>query len=167
MHPQAKGGQVQGSWSYPLCVCRAYVRSMSSVSDFLQLTKPRTDDIMKSSALVADTLIDPATSHSEDSLGSPCLRLFKTNYYDYLYAPGNEYRSNRFHVAMANLASSESSTSVPGGFPWDTLAEGTKIVDVGGGIGSACHEIMKTNPLLKFVVQDLPSVADQATTVST
>lgn len=122
---------------------------------------------MKSSAFVTDTLVDPATSHSEDSSGSPCLRLFEPSYYDYLYAPGNEYRSARFHVAMANLASSERSTVVPGGFPWESLVEGTKIVDVGGGIGSACHEIMKTNPLLNFVVQDLPSVADQAVVVST
>lgn len=122
---------------------------------------------MKSSAFFPDTLADPATSHSEDSSGSPCLRLFKTSYYDYLYTPGNEYQSARFHAAMANLASSERSKVVPGGFPWESLAGGTKIVDVRGGIGSACHEIMKTNPLLKFVVQDLPSVTDQAIAVST
>jgi len=61
---------------------------------------------------------------------------------------------------MGHLASSESSTVVSGGFPWKTLSEGTRIVDVGGGIGIACHEIMKKNPLLKFTVQDLPNVCD-------
>ena len=55
---------------------------------------------------------------------------------------------------------------VPGGFPWEALPEGTKIVDVGGGIGTACHEIMKKKSLLTFTVQDLPSVTDHAIAVS-
>jgi 16S rRNA G1207 methylase RsmC len=49
---------------------------------------------------------------------------------------------------------------------WETLPEGTKIVDVGGGIGTACREIMKKNPLLKFTLQDLPGVTDDAVAVS-
>ena len=72
----------------------------------------------------------------------------------------------RFAAAMGHLASLETSTVVPGGYPWETLSEGTKIVDVGGGTGTACQEIMKKNPLLKFTVQDLPSVAEQAVAVS-
>ena len=30
--------------------------------------------------------------------------------------------------------------------------KGTKVVDVGGGLGSACEEIMKKNPFLRFTV---------------
>ena len=41
------------------------------------------------------------------------------------------------------------------------------IVDVGGGHGTACQKIVKKNPLLKFTVQDLPSVAEGAVAVST
>ena len=108
------------------------------------------------------------TSHSEEISDSPCLRLFKTkSYFDYIYAPGNEYLGARFQAGMGYMASSERSTVVPKGFPWETLSEGTRIVDVGGGIGTACQEIMKKNPLLKFTVQDLPSVSEQAIAVST
>ena len=96
------------------------------------------------------------------------MRVFKAkSYFEYLYAPGNEYQRTRFHVSMGNLASSELSTALPRGFPWETLPKGTKIVDVGGGIGSACHEIIKKNPLLEFTIQDLPHVIGQATEVST
>ena len=47
----------------------------------------------------------------------------------------------------------------------ESLPEGTNIVDVGGGIGSTYHEIIK-NSLLKSTVRDLPNVVDQATAVS-
>jgi len=108
-------------------------------------------------------LTDPATSHSEESTDSSGLRFFKVkNYFDYIYAPGNEYQGARFQAAMAHWGSIESSTAVPGGFPWETLPEGMRIVDVGGGTGSACRDIMETNPLLKFTVQDLPRVCEQA-----
>ena len=113
-------------------------------------------------------MLDPVTSHSEEPGEAPCLRLFKAkNYFGYLHAPGNEYRNARFQAAMGNFAASESSTVVPGGFPWETLPRGTKIVDVGGGVGTACQEIMRKNPLLKFIVQDLPNVAEEAIAVST
>ena len=122
---------------------------------------------MKACAFITDTLIDPATSHSEEPSGETCLRLFGTrNYFDYLCVPENEYLSARLQTAMRSLASSDTSTVVPGGFPWETLPKGTKIVDIGGGIGSACHEIMKKNPLLEFTIQDLQNVADQAIAVS-
>lgn len=125
------------------------------------------DDAMKASAFVTEALLDPATSHSEEPSDAPFLRFFKKkSYFDYLHAPGNEYLNARFQAAMSNFAFSESSTVVSGGFPWETLPKGTKIVDVGGGIGSASQEILKKNPALKFTVQDLPSVAEEALAVS-
>ena len=122
---------------------------------------------MKACAFIPDTLVDPATSHSEEPAGVTCLRLFGAKkFFDYLSVPGNEYPSARCQAAMRSLAWSDASTVFPGGFPWETLPKGTKIVDVGGGIGSACHEIMKKNPLLEFTIQDLQHMADQAIVVS-
>lgn len=134
----------------------------------LELTKSSTDESMKSSAFLVDVLLDPATAHSEETSDAPCLRFCKEkSFFEHLHAPGNEYQNTRFQAAMGGLAASDSSSAVvPGGFPWETLPEGTKIVDVGGGIGTACHEIMKKNPSLKFTVQDLPSVTDDAVAVS-
>ena len=144
------------------------VRFTPSASGRHELTECSTDDSMKSAAFVTDALLDPAASHSEDTSTSPCLRLFKTkNYFDYLYAPGNEYLAVRFQAAMDSVVPPEISTVVPKGFPWETLSEGTMIVDVGGGHGTACREIMKKNPLLKFTIQDLPGATEGAITVST
>ena len=136
--------------------------------DCFELTKPSTDESMKSSAFIVDALFDPSTAHSEDASEAPCLQFCKENsYFEHLYAPGNEYQNARFQAAMGGLAASDSSSAVvPGGFPWEALPQDTKIVDVGGGIGTACHEIMKKNPLLRFIVQDLPSVKDDAEAVS-
>lgn len=151
------------------CIRRNDVRSMDSVRlSHLELTECSTDDGMKTAAFVTDALLDPVTSHSEELSESICLRLFKTkSYFDYLYAPGNEYLGARFQVAMGHLGSSESSTVVRGGFPWETLPRGARVVDMGSGTGSACGEIMKKNPLLKFTVQDLPGASGQAIAVST
>ena len=133
----------------------------------MKLTIPSGNDALKASAFLTEGLLDPATSHSEEPSDAPCLRLFKTkSYFEYLHAPRNEYLNARFQAAMGNLASSESSTVVSGGFPWETLPKGTKIVDVGGGLGSATQEIVKKNPSLKFIIQDLPNVADEAIEVS-
>src|ERR1700753_1537863 len=119
---------------------------------------------MKASAFITDNLLNPAISHSEEPSDAACPRLFKAkSYFDYLYAPGNEYLSAMFQAAMAG---SFNPPAVPGGFPWETLPAGAKVVDLGGGVGGACREIMKKNSLLKFIVQDLPSVTDQAIAVS-
>ena len=144
------------------------MRSTPSVVAYLELTRCSTDDTMKGAAFITDALLDPVTSHSEETSDSPCLRLFKTrSYFDYLYAPGNENLGARFHAGMCHITPSEGSTVDPQGFPWETLPAGTRVVDVGGGIGTACQEIMKKNPLLKFTIQDLPSASEQAITVST
>ncbi|KAF9779280.1 O-methyltransferase [Thelephora terrestris] len=127
---------------------------------YVELT---TGDSMRASALISDTLLDPAVSHSEEPSEAPYLRFSKAkSYFDYLYAPGNEYLKNKFQAAMGTFGTSENSTVVPGGFPWETLPKGTKVVDVGGGVGSACRDIMNKNPLLRFTVQDLPSVTEEA-----
>jgi O-methyltransferase domain len=48
------------------------------------------------------------------------------------------------------------------GFPWESLDAGSIIVDVGGGVGMVSVEIAKKFPDLKFIVQDLPDVTNQA-----
>jgi ubiquinone/menaquinone biosynthesis C-methylase UbiE len=47
----------------------------------------------------------------------------------------------------------------PVGFPWETLSAGSKIVDVGGGIGAHTLPVAKKFPSFKYIIQDL--VVDQ------
>jgi hypothetical protein len=43
-------------------------------------------------------------------------------------------------------------------FDWKELKQDAMVVDVGGGIGSAVLELIKTYPHLCYVVQDRPKV---------
>ena len=59
------------------------------------------DEVMKSSAFLADVLLDPATSHSEESSDTASSRLFKTrSIFEYTHAPGNEYRNARVQASL-------------------------------------------------------------------
>jgi hypothetical protein len=51
-------------------------------------------------------------------------------------------------------------------FPWGTLKKGSKIVDVGGGIGSSTLVLAKTFRELNFVVQDTPGAIKDGRDVS-
>lgn len=128
----------------------------SSACAFVESTG---DDTMKGAAFMTDILLDPATSHSEETSDAAYAKHFNSKgFFERIYE--NEYLTARFHIGMNGLGSLE--TVAPGGFPWETLPEGTKIVDVGGGVGTACQAIMKKNPFVKFTIQDLPKVIEEA-----
>lgn len=46
-------------------------------------------------------------------------------------------------------------------FDWSSLADGL-VIDVGGSHGAFALEIVKTNPSIRVIVQDLPEVIDSA-----
>jgi len=48
------------------------------------------------------------------------------------------------------------------GYAWETLPEGSLVVDVGGGVGSQSLTLATHHAHLRFVVQDLESVVDDA-----
>ena len=74
-----------------------YAHFMRSALDRHQLSERSTEDSMESAAFVTDALLDSATSHSEDTSASPCLRLLKSKgCFDHLHAPGNEYLAVSF-----------------------------------------------------------------------
>jgi hypothetical protein len=86
--------------------------------------------------------------------------------------PENEYRRNRFDIAMHGSAQTQSQDAILRGersfihilitpfdrftgFPWDSLPDGSKVVDVGGGIGAVSLPVAKKFPHLQFIIQDL------------
>ena len=46
------------------------------------------------------------------------------------------------------------------GFPWDSLRDEAKVVDIGGGVGTMCMMVATKHPKLNFVVQDGPHVVN-------
>ncbi|TFK50530.1 hypothetical protein OE88DRAFT_1645564 [Heliocybe sulcata] len=88
---------------------------------------------------------------------SPFNTAFKTEkeFFAWLEGKGNEGRLKRFGCAMTGSGGWE---DVGGGgvlaFPWDTLPEGSLVVDVGGGIGSTSLLLAKKYQDLNFMVQD-------------
>jgi hypothetical protein len=144
-----------------------------------------TEELVKAGAYMADNLFDPRTGHSDEAADSPICQVFKTPkpYFDWLAEPGNEYRRNRFDVAMRGLHETESGDAIlkgqrsavgshqglsdpiaHSGFPWSGLSQGSKVVDVGGGIGSVSLTVALQFPHLKFVIQDI--VTDQTEKVT-
>lgn len=47
-------------------------------------------------------------------------------------------------------------------YPWDSLPAGTRVCDIGGGRGHVVMALLGAHPHLRVVVQDLPSVIDEA-----
>lgn len=50
------------------------------------------------------------------------------------------------------------------GYPWKDLPNGSKVVDVGGGVGAVTMGLAKTHTHLHYILQDLPQTIKQAQT---
>lgn len=122
-----------------------------------------TDEVMKGGAFLSEHLIDPVTGHADDPTMTPLSRVFNMRepMFNWICRPGNETLRARFQAGMTSIRFAEDITT-PSAFPWQTLAPGSVIVDVGGGVGLVSWEIAKKFPKLKFVVQDLGDVTEQA-----
>lgn len=51
------------------------------------------------------------------------------------------------------------------GYTWENIAEGSLVVDVGGGVGSQSLTLATHQPHLRFVVQDREAVVGNAVEV--
>jgi len=138
-------------------------RSQRNVNKFVEtdgvaaLVEYDTEDVLKAGAFMTDNLINPKTSRSHEPTDSPLNLAFGTSdsFYEWMNGPENEYRRNRFDIAMRGSGQTESRDAVLRGFPWETLPDGSKVVDVGGGIGAVSLQVAKKFPRLRFIVQDL------------
>ncbi|KAJ7054305.1 O-methyltransferase [Mycena amicta] len=109
------------------------------------------EDIFKSSAWLADTILEP----KEGVL--PYNKAFDTDLplYYYMQKPENLYRLQRFGLGMQGTAATEAPDAIFTGFEWGSLPTGGLLVDVGGGNGFTAMTIAQKHPKLKVVVQDL------------
>ncbi|GAA5864154.1 hypothetical protein JCM8547_005156 [Rhodosporidiobolus lusitaniae] len=107
-----------------------------------------TDESLKASAYLTETLLDPKTSHSQSPEQAAIVRALNLEKSAWEYFATDDVAGPRFSAAMR--------------FPFDSLPRDALVVDVGSGIGGVSLELIKTAPHLKLVLQDRPSVIEQA-----
>ncbi|SJL09154.1 uncharacterized protein ARMOST_12530 [Armillaria ostoyae] len=122
------------------------------------------DEVFKSSTYLAEALLDKQLGHSDDHKDCPFSYVFKTdkNMFDWYEEPGNEYRLKRFSAAMEGMAKLDPPNAILAGFQWGSLANGSVVVNVGGGMGHSMLKVHKEHPSLNIVVRDRPMVIEQA-----
>ncbi|KAK1229446.1 hypothetical protein PQX77_007494 [Marasmius sp. AFHP31] len=122
------------------------------------------DEAFKGSAYAWEAFSDPKIAHSGDA--GPETSPFSgvvcpgENFWQYLERPTEKFRRARFVIGMRGINDLQPPDAVLRAYDWEKLPAGSLVVDVGGGIGSVTHNIVKSNPNLKFVVQDLPAVIE-------
>ncbi|KIK71511.1 hypothetical protein GYMLUDRAFT_147667 [Collybiopsis luxurians FD-317 M1] len=80
-------------------------------------------------------------------------------FWEYMDQPENNYMRRRFNVAMKGYAiNNDPEGAALKCVDWHSFDVGAKVVDVGGGIGSAMIPLSKSFPHLQFIIQDLPVV---------
>ena len=77
-------------------------------------------------------------------------------------APDNVWRFHRFTTAMKHSAERFPPSIYTESLDWKSLPPDSVVVDVGGGVGKVTYELHKVFPHLKYVVQDLPPVIEDA-----
>ncbi|KAF9494774.1 O-methyltransferase [Pleurotus eryngii] len=128
------------------------------------LVEHSADEVFKGSAYLAEVLLDPKKSASEEPQDAPMMLAFKSSKpsWEWYEEPGNEYRLKRFAAAMEGSSKADPPNAIHLGFKWGELPESSVVVDVGGGLGHTTMNIAKEHKHLKFVVQDRPLVIEQA-----
>jgi len=122
-----------------------------------------TDEAMKSGIFMAENLLDPKTSGSQELLDASFSRAHgRQSGHDFFEKPENAYRLRRFGAAMNGTRMSMSPGTTLNGYDWKSLKQDSLVVDVGGGVGSSVLELKVAFPHLRFVVQDRPKVIDDA-----
>ncbi|KAF8177344.1 S-adenosyl-L-methionine-dependent methyltransferase [Mycena galopus ATCC 62051] len=125
------------------------------------------DENFKASAYAWETLADPATRNSGDPTASPFARAMgrAETMWAYLARPEEQFRQHRFNIGMAGAQAFERSDSIVKAYDWGRLPAQSVVVDVGGGVGTACLALAAKFPELRFVVQDLEPVIEQGKTI--
>ncbi|KAF9462322.1 S-adenosyl-L-methionine-dependent methyltransferase [Collybia nuda] len=122
------------------------------------------DEVFKASAYSWETLADSQTVLSEDPSAAPLGRVMKTTdtLWQFYARPEENFRQRRFGIGMKGVQAMQPADTILTAFDWKSLAPESVVVDVGGGIGSVSLPLAAQFPHLKIVVQDLPSVIEDA-----
>ncbi|THU78420.1 S-adenosyl-L-methionine-dependent methyltransferase [Dendrothele bispora CBS 962.96] len=132
-------------------------------SGFPALCSHIVDVDLKCSAASGDVLIDPKTAHASDLTTTAFTRAMNTDltYWDFHSLPEQEDRARKFGFAMQGIAAMQPAGMIFKALDWASVPSTAKIVDVGGGIGTATTPLVQKYPNFTVIVQDLPHVAEE------
>ncbi|KAF5366905.1 hypothetical protein D9757_011395 [Collybiopsis confluens] len=86
-------------------------------------------------------------------------------FWEYIDQPRNELIRYRFNIAMRGWAmNNDPESSILRCLDWHTLGQDAKVVDIGGGIGSAMIPLANNFPNLQIIIEDVPAVIKDGTT---
>ncbi|OCH93183.1 S-adenosyl-L-methionine-dependent methyltransferase, partial [Obba rivulosa] len=122
-----------------------------------------TDEDYKGAGFILEHLTDPETAFEDGLERTPMMRAFgsTTDVWTWFERPDNELRFRRFGAAMTGVSNMESPDSILKGFDWGSLPDGSLVVDVGGGIGTASLALAKAHPKLRYLIQERAPVVEE------
>ncbi|KAL5492808.1 hypothetical protein ACEPAI_4256 [Sanghuangporus weigelae] len=133
-----------------------------NTSGFAAIAGYGADEVMLAAAAFKDVMLDPKTAFSEEVTDSGAQRALNTTLplWEYYELPENRYRGDRFNLVMSG-ANSMHPEAILAGYSWDEFQNGI-LVDVGSGTGHVPLEVVKKFPNIQVVLEDRPSVIEQA-----
>ncbi|KAK7453966.1 hypothetical protein VKT23_011478 [Stygiomarasmius scandens] len=122
------------------------------------------DETFKAAAYAWETFSDPEMGNSSETTAAPFNKVYDTKetFFSFYERPDQAYRRRRFGIAMQGVEKMQPPTVILNAFDWAKLPTGSVVVDVGGGVGTACLSLAERYPDLKLVVQDLSGIIDNA-----
>ncbi|KAE9392511.1 S-adenosyl-L-methionine-dependent methyltransferase [Gymnopus androsaceus JB14] len=121
------------------------------------------DECFKGAAYSWEALNDPAMTSAEEHIGTPLNKAYNLQipYFQFIQS-GQAARRLRFDASMQGMERLQPPDATSDAFEWGKLPKGSKIVDVGGGIGNVFFPVAEQFPELNIVIQDLPGVVGNA-----
>ncbi|KAF5339494.1 hypothetical protein D9757_014699 [Collybiopsis confluens] len=122
------------------------------------------DEVQKGAAFFNEALSDPKSSHSSLVTDTSFARAHGCAVFDYYESPEGKKRLDvkRFSQAMVGWGAVTGKSNLSKAYPWSACRPGTTVCDVGGGNGHVTLDLVRSMPQLKIIVQDTPSVMEQA-----
>ncbi|TFK47370.1 O-methyltransferase [Heliocybe sulcata] len=119
-----------------------------------------TDEVMKASGYLWETLSSPEKGHSFSAIHAPMQECFKMNeqFFSWIERPENAKRFARLGAAMRGTSLWNSPDAILQGFDWGSLKSDDVIVDVGGGTGMPAMIVARAFQNMKIVIQEREQV---------
>ncbi|KAF8191305.1 S-adenosyl-L-methionine-dependent methyltransferase [Pholiota molesta] len=134
---------------------------LASANPVSGLVGHMTDEVIKASVMLNDTLTDPRSAMSTAADQSPFYRAHGVSVFDFYDTPVGEKLRDRFAQAMVGWGEVTGRAMLPKSYAWKQVPADSTICDVGGGNGHAMLGLVKEFPQLKVILQDLPAVVQQ------